>query len=139
MRSRKSGEIVTQIIPVRYASVSQLVNNLRPLLPTSASLAVNESANSLILVATGTDVRRMLKIIAALDNAIARVSSIKVFPLQYADAKELATVVQQLFATQAASQSARVLSAGSQVIRPARRRRHGSPGLARAARRSDWF
>jgi general secretion pathway protein D len=65
--ARNSDEMVTQIIPVRYASVSQLVNNLQPLLPASASLSVNESANALILVATGTDVRRMLKIISALD------------------------------------------------------------------------
>ena len=95
---QKSDEMVTQIIPVRYASVSQLVNNLGPLLPASASLSVNESANALVLVSTRTDVRRMLKIISALDAVIARVSSIKVFPLNYADATELATVVQQLFA-----------------------------------------
>ena len=114
----KSDEMVTQIIPVRYANVSQLVNNLRPLLPASASLSVNESANALILVATGTDVRRVIKIISALDDAIARVSSIKVFPLQYADAKELATVVQQLFASQAGGQSARGPSASAQSFGP---------------------
>jgi general secretion pathway protein D len=102
----KSDEMVTQIIPVRYASVSQLVNNLQPLLPASVALSVNESANALILVATGTDVRRMLKIISALDNAIARVSSIKVLPLHYADASELAAVVQQLFGSEGTGQSA---------------------------------
>ena len=89
---QKSDEMVTQIIPVRYANVSQLVNNLGPLLPASASLSVNESANALVLVSSRTDVQRMLKIISALDSAIARVSSIKVFPLHYAEAAELATV-----------------------------------------------
>lgn len=96
----RSDEIVTQIIPVRHASASQLMNNLQVLLPTSATLSVNESANSLILVATKTDIRRMLKVVTALDSSIASVSSIKVFPLQFADAKQLATVVQQLFAVQ---------------------------------------
>jgi general secretion pathway protein D len=96
----KSDEVVTQIIPVRYANATQLMNNLQQLLPTSASLSVNESANSLILVATKTDIRRMLKIVAALDTSISSVSSIKVFPLRYADAKELATVIQQLFSQQ---------------------------------------
>ena len=114
----KSNEMVTQIIPVSYASVSQLVNNLQPLLPASASLSVNESANALILVATGTDVRRMLKIISALDNAIARVSSIKVFPLRYADAKELATVVQQLFASATAGQTDGGANARTQLFSP---------------------
>ena len=93
----KSDEVVTQIIPVRYANATQLMNNLQQLLPTSASLSVNESANSLILVATKTDIRRMLKIVAALDTSIASVTTIKVFPLRYADAKQLATVIQQLF------------------------------------------
>ena len=97
---QKSDEMVTRIIPVRYANVSQLMANLQPLLPLSANLTANESANSLILVATKTDIKRMLKIVTALDTSIASVSSIKVFPLQYADAKDLATVIQQLFGTQ---------------------------------------
>ncbi len=124
----KSGEIVTQIIPVRYASVSQLVNNLQPLLPSSASLSVNESANALILIASRSDVRRVLKIISALDNAIARVSSIKVFPMQHADAKELATVVQQLFPSAAASQSTSGPNAGSQLFGPPGIGGMGPPG-----------
>jgi general secretion pathway protein D len=96
----RSDEVVTQIIPVRYANATQLMNNLQVLLPTTANLSVNESANSLILVATKTDIRRMLRIVSALDTSIASVTSIKVFPLRFADAKALATVVQQLFTPQ---------------------------------------
>ena len=94
----KSSEVVTQIIPVKYASVSQLVPNLELLLPTTATLSANESANSLILVATKTDIKRMLKIITALDTSIASVSSIRVIPLKYADAKDTATLITPLFA-----------------------------------------
>src|ERR1039457_825128 len=79
----RGDEVVTQIIPVKYASVSQLVPNLELLLPTTATLTPNESANSLILVATKTDVKRMLKMINALDRSIASVSSIRVIPLKY--------------------------------------------------------
>ncbi len=104
-RVQKSSETITQIIPVRYTSASQLLNNLQPLLPTSASLSANESANSLILVATRTDIRRILKIIRALDSSIATVSSIKVYPLRYADARQLSTVVQQLFGSQSTQSS----------------------------------
>jgi len=117
---QKSDELVTQIIPVRYPNVGQLANNLGPLLPASASLSVNENANALVLVSTRTDVQRMLKIISALDSAIARVSSIKVFPLHYAEATELATVVQQIFAPDASGQSAGGRNASPQLI--------GSPG-----------
>ena len=101
----KSDEMVTQIIPVKYASVSQLVPNLELLLPTTATLSANESANSLLLVATKTDIKRMLKIINALDSSIASVSSIRVIPLNYADAKDTATLITSLFTSQGAGQS----------------------------------
>jgi general secretion pathway protein D len=93
----KSDEVQTQIIPVRYATASQLVANLEQLLPTTATLTANESANSLILVATKTDIKRMLKIVNALDTSMSSASSIKVRPLLYADAKETATLITQLF------------------------------------------
>jgi general secretion pathway protein D len=115
---QKSDAVVTQIIPVRYADASRLVNNLQPLLPASASLSVNESANALILVDTKTAIRRMLKIISALDTSAARSSSIKVFPLRYADAKELATVVQQMFSAEGVSQSTKEGDSSAQSSGP---------------------
>ncbi len=101
----KSDEVQTQIIPVRYATASQLVANLEQLLPTSATLSANESANTLILVATKTDIKRMLKIVAALDNSMASASSIKVRALRYADAKDTANLITQLFAQQSSTQA----------------------------------
>ena len=100
----RGDEVVTQIIPVKYASVSQLVPNLELLLPTTATLSANESANSLLLVATKTDVKRMLKIVHALDTSIASVSSIRVIPLKYADAKDTATLITSLFTPQGGGQ-----------------------------------
>jgi type II secretory pathway component GspD/PulD (secretin) len=100
----RGGEVVTQIIPVKYASVSQLVPNLELLLPTTATLTANESANTLILVATRTDIKRMLRIVTALDTSIASVSSIKVIPLKYADAKDTATLITALFPAQTGNQ-----------------------------------
>ncbi|HVM49864.1 MAG TPA: secretin N-terminal domain-containing protein [Candidatus Acidoferrum sp.] len=97
-------EVVTQIIPVRYANVTQLVPNLQQLLPTTATLSANESANSLILVATKTDIKRMLKIVDALDTSIASVASIRVIPLKYADAKDTATLITTLFTPQTGNQ-----------------------------------
>src|SRR5579859_2124859 len=74
----KSDEVITQIIPVRYVNAAQLVNNLQPLLSSNTSLSANESANALVLVASKTVVRRMLRIVKALDTSIATVTSIKV-------------------------------------------------------------
>lgn len=101
-----SDEVVLQIIPVRHANASQLVNNLQLLLPTSTTLAANESANSLLLVATQTEIRRALLVVKTLDNALASVSAVRVFPLRYADAKELASALQQLFTSTGQNQNA---------------------------------
>jgi type II secretory pathway component GspD/PulD (secretin) len=98
-------DMVTQVIPVRQVNVTQLVNNLQPLLPAAASLTANESANSLVLVASRRDVRRMLRIIKALDNARSGVSTVRVFPVRFADARQLASAIQQVFGTQSNSQS----------------------------------
>ncbi|MBI3416006.1 MAG: hypothetical protein HY043_11960 [Verrucomicrobia bacterium] len=94
----KNDEMVTQILPVSYANATQLMNNLRPLIGSYAEMAVNDSANSLIVTATQADIHRMAEIIGALDESISGTSTIKVFPLKYADAKEFATVIKELFA-----------------------------------------
>jgi general secretion pathway protein D len=94
----KSDEMITQVIPVRYANANQLVQNLTPLLPTYANLSANESGNALVLTDTQSDVRRMVEIVQALDTAISSISTIRVFALRYADAKDLASAVKELFA-----------------------------------------
>lgn len=99
----KDDEVVTQIIPITYISAAQLVQNLTPLLPTGAELAANEAGNALILTDTQTNIRRMTEIISALDTSLAGSSTLRVFPLRYADAKDLATLVKELFAAQATS------------------------------------
>src|ERR1051325_9624800 len=94
----KTDEMVTQIIPVRHALAAQLTANLQQLLGTYATMTANESANTLIITATQSDVRRMSEIDNALDESISGTSTIHVFPLRFADAKELANVIKELFA-----------------------------------------
>ena len=93
----KTGEMVTQVIPVRHADVTQLLENLKPLLPTYAVANANASSNAIVLTDTQTDVRRMTEIIQALDSSISAISDIKVFPLTYANATDAATMINSLF------------------------------------------
>ena len=90
-------EVVTQIIPVRYANALQMTKDLQPLLPAFATMTANESGNALVLTDTQSDIRRMAQIVKALDTSISGISTIKVFPLRYADAKDLATVLKEIF------------------------------------------
>jgi type II secretory pathway component GspD/PulD (secretin) len=93
----KTDEMVTQIIPVRYANVAQLLKDLEPLKPAYATLTANDSANALVLTDTRANVRRMVEIVNALDTSVSSVSTVRVFPLKYADAKDLAAAVKELF------------------------------------------
>ncbi len=103
----KNEEMVTQIIPVRYANAVQMTKDLTPLLPTFANLTANESGNALVLTDVQSDIRRMVEIVRALDTSISGISGIRVFPLRYADAKDLAIIVKELFPAQNTGTSAR--------------------------------
>lgn len=93
----KTDQMVTQIIPVRYADAAQLVKDLQPLLPSYALLTANESGNALVLTDTQSDIRRMMQIVQALDTTLAGSTSVRLLPLRYADAKDLAAVVKELY------------------------------------------
>jgi len=90
-------QMVTQIIPIKHATAAGLLKDLQPLLPTIANLTANESANALVLTDTQASVHRMAEIVQALDTSIAKVSTIRVFALRFADAKDLASAVKELF------------------------------------------
>lgn len=99
--------VVTQILPVKFISAEQLIKNLEMLLPTSASLTANAGANALVMTDTQVNIRRVAEILKALDTPVASVSAIKVFPLKYADAKALTTVLKELFAPDTSSTGGR--------------------------------
>lgn len=98
-------EMVTQIIPLNFIAAAQLVGNLQALIPSYASLSANESSNSIILTDTQSNIRRVAAIVQALDGSVSNASLLRVFPLQYAKASELANMINNLFQTQAAAGS----------------------------------
>ena len=89
--------LVTQILPVRYLEVGKLVDTLRPLLSDKATVASNDASNALLLTDTQVNIHRIAEIVRALDTNVSSISLIKVYTLRYADAKELADVITQLF------------------------------------------
>lgn len=94
----RKDQMVTQILPLRYGEAAKLIENLRPLLADSATISANEGSNSILLTDTQTNIRRIAQIIKAIDTSVSNISTIQVFPLQFADSKQLATMLTQLFA-----------------------------------------
>lgn len=101
-------EMVTQIIPVQFATVKDLAENLQPLLNTAtATLAANEGANVLILTDTRSHVRRIAAIVHAIDSSVGGEMTVKVFHLAHADAEKVATVVNNIYGKSQSSSNSR--------------------------------
>lgn len=96
----KDEQMVTQIIPVRFISATQLTTDLQPLLPSEATMTANDAGNALVITDTQSSIRRLAEIIRALDTSLAGANSVKVYPLRFSDAKEVATVIKELYPAQ---------------------------------------
>ncbi len=120
--------MVTQILPIKFISAEQLIKNLEMLLPTSSTMSANAGANALIITDTQVNIKRVAEIIKALDNPVASVSAIKVFPLKYADAKALTTVLKDLFAPDTSSAGGRGSQGGVNPMQQMFQGRFGGGG-----------
>jgi general secretion pathway protein D len=98
-------DVVTYVIPVSHVTASALKQNLEALRPAYASIEANEDSNTLIITDTTANIKRLMKIIAALDKHMSSVAEIRVFPLKRADATATATLINNLFEQQSQGSS----------------------------------
>ena len=66
--SSSSDELVTQVLAVKNVGAAQLVPVLRPLMPQNAQLSAVTGANILIISDRASNVNRMMRIIARIDE-----------------------------------------------------------------------
>jgi general secretion pathway protein D len=90
-------EMVTQIIPVRFVEVAQLIKDLQPLVSTQTAMTANESGNSIVITDTQCNIRRVVEVIKAIDSGAEDVTEVKVFHLTYADPNEMSDLLANLF------------------------------------------
>jgi general secretion pathway protein D len=85
---------ITQVIQLYNVSASKVLPVLRPLAPQHAHLAAYEPSNAIIVSDTVANIARLTEIIEHIDRA--GVAETDVIPLEYAQAAELASILQQL-------------------------------------------
>jgi general secretion pathway protein D len=90
----ETDELVTQIVPVKHVSATELVPILRPLMPQGAQLIAHPASNSLVISDRAGNVERMISIIQRIDTVSD--SGVDVIPLQHASAAEVARILSQL-------------------------------------------
>ena len=92
--SSGSNQIVTQIFRLNYESPNSLLPVLRPLIPPNNTINVNPGNNSLVITDYADNMRRLARIIAALD--VPNASDIEIIPLKHSVASDLLPLVQRL-------------------------------------------
>jgi general secretion pathway protein D len=98
-------EVITQVIPLRYADAKQVREDIASLIPSHADFSANESSNALILTDTSANVRRIVEIVRALDTHMATVAEVRVFQLTYANASDAAKLIGEVFKEESAAAS----------------------------------
>jgi general secretion pathway protein D len=92
--SAASGQVVTQIFQLRHETAAQLVPILRPLISPNNTINVSASGNALVVTDHSDNLRRLEKLINALDAASA--TGYDVIDLQHTLAQDLAPMLLRL-------------------------------------------
>lgn len=92
--------IVTQIIPISYASAVDLLNVIRPLFPAEVIFIAYSRTNVIIANGSVVNINQLLSVIRFLDTEIARApSDIHIYNLDNADAESVALTLNNLAAS----------------------------------------
>ena len=89
-----NGQIATQIFKLNFENANNLVPILRPLISPNNTINVNPGNNSLVITDYGDNLRRMAKIIAAMD--VSNATDVEVINIKHALAVDLAPLVLRL-------------------------------------------
>src|SRR3954447_3741229 len=83
-------EIVTQIIPVRFVEVAQLIKDIQPLISTQTPITANEAGNAIVITDTQANIHKVAEIIRGIDMGAEDFVELRVFKLANADPTETA-------------------------------------------------
>src|SRR5262245_33448174 len=87
---------ITRLIPLKFVKAETVNNTLKPLVSKDANVIAYAPTNTLILTDTAANIRRLMHIIEQIDIETYS-ETIKVFPLKYAEATQLATQLGEIF------------------------------------------
>src|SRR6266850_1562302 len=83
-------KIVTQIMPVRFVEVAQLVKDLQPLVSMQTTMTANEAGNAIVMTDTQANIHRIAEVVHAIDMGAEEFTEVRVFHLDNSDPTEIA-------------------------------------------------
>jgi general secretion pathway protein D len=102
----RGDQIATQVYHLNYESAANLTAVLRPLISPNNSIMADPGNNSLVITDYADNLRRLSRIIAALDAPVA--GDLDVIPLRNGIASDIATIAQRLLEPAPGGDSGRV-------------------------------
>ena len=97
---------VTRLISLKNISALEMSNAIKGLISKSGNMFAYPATNTLIITDSGTNIDRLMKIIKELDQEGPQ-QVLEIIPINYADAKEVASTVLSLFEIQQQQQATR--------------------------------
>jgi general secretion pathway protein D len=99
-RSNSSAGYHLEIVPLRYAAVADMQRALEPLVSPGTVVQVDATRNIMVLAGTDTELARVNDTIAMFDVDWLKTQSFGLFPLQYSQAKAVATDLEAVIGAQ---------------------------------------
>ncbi|GAB4240154.1 MAG: type II secretion system secretin GspD [Deltaproteobacteria bacterium] len=94
-------EFITRIVPLQYVEGAEVVPLLTPLVSKDGMVSAFASSNSLLLIDSRSNIERLLKILGEIDVE-GSAGGLKVFPLSYAVAADIAKTLEAIYQESAA-------------------------------------
>ena len=92
-------KVMIQIIPLKHISASEMSKLLVPFASEGATIVAHQATNTLVVVDKGDNILKILKIAATFDIGLFERVEHRFYLLENAQAKETATMLQEIFGT----------------------------------------
>ncbi len=89
-------KIVTQLIPLKYASANEVKKLFAPLISKSSVILAYNPTNTLIVTDVYSNIKRLLRILGAID-VTGMGQELSVIPLEYADSTKFVKILSSVF------------------------------------------
>jgi general secretion pathway protein D len=106
----RGDQVITQVIKLNYENANNLVPILRPLIAPNNTINANPANNTLVITDYADNLRRLARIVAALD--VPNGTDLEIIPMQHAVASDVAATLSRLLDAPGGSATPGVPSSG---------------------------
>lgn len=94
-----TGKALLQVVPIKYIPSAEMIRILTPFLSANAMIVDVPKGNYIVISDTDANIKRLLQIIEVFDSERikAAIPQVFVYPVQNSKAKDLASLLQQIF------------------------------------------